>query len=415
MEEVKTYTFKNICSKIGSGATPKGGKDAYKGGNTALIRSQNVLDFSLSRDGLAYINEEQAQKLDNVSVSENDVLLNITGESVARVCLAPSWALPARVNQHVSIIRGKSDIVLNCYLLYYLQYKKSYLLSLSQGGATRNALTKKMIEDIEIPLPTISYQEKVISILSALDDKIELNRRINDNLEQQAQALFKAWFVDFEPFKDGKFVNSELRRIPEGWKILCADEIYNINIGKTPPRKESVWFSETEDANIKWISISDLANCGTFVGSSSEYLTPQAINKFNIIVVPSDTVLLSFKLTIGRIAIAKCSLTTNEAIARFYLPNPTYREFTYLTLKNYDYSKLGSTSSIATAVNSKIIKNMKILFPNTKDIEKFHNTVKPIFDTIKSKSDEIDRLCELRDTLLPRLMSGELSINTITE
>ena len=182
MEEVKTYTFKNICSKIGSGATPKGGKDAYKGGNTALIRSQNVLDFSLSRDGLAYINEEQAQKLDNVSVSENDVLLNITGDSVARVCLAPSWALPARVNQHVSIIRGKSDIVLNCYLLYYLQYKKSYLLSLSQGGATRNALTKKMIEDIEIPLPTISYQEKVISILSALDDKIELNRRINDNL-----------------------------------------------------------------------------------------------------------------------------------------------------------------------------------------------------------------------------------------
>ena len=386
-----------------------------EGGNTALIRSQNVLDFSLSRDGLAYINEEQAQKLDNVSVSENDVLLNITGDSVARVCLAPSWALPARVNQHVSIIRGKSDIVLNCYLLYYLQYKKSYLLSLSQGGATRNALTKKMIEDIEIPLPTISYQEKVISILSALDDKIELNRRINDNLEQQAQALSKAWFVDFEPFKDGKFVNSELGRIPEGWKILCADEIYNINIGKTPPRKESVWFSETEDANIKWISISDLANCGTFVGSSSEYLTPQAINKFNIIVVPSDTVLLSFKLTIGRIAIAKCSLTTNEAIARFYLPNPTYREFTYLTLKNYDYSKLGSTSSIATAVNSKIIKNMKILFPNTKDIEKFHNTVKPIFDTIKSKSDEIDRLCELRDTLLPRLMSGELSINTITE
>ena len=186
MEEVKTYTFKNICSKIGSGATPKGGKDTYRGGDIALIRSQNVLDFSLSKDGLAYINKEQAQKLDNVSVSENDVLLNITGDSVARACLAPNWAVPARVNQHVSIIRGKADIVLNHYLLYYLQYKKSYLLSLSQGGATRNALTKKMIEDIEISLPTISYQEKVISILSSLDDKIELNRRINDNLTQAA-------------------------------------------------------------------------------------------------------------------------------------------------------------------------------------------------------------------------------------
>ena len=239
------------------------------------------------------------------------------------------------------------------------------------------------------------------------------NKRRNDNLEQQAQALFKAWFVDFEPFKGGKFVDSELGRIPEGWEILCADEIYNINIGKTPPRKESIWFSKTENANIKWISISDLANCGTFVGNSSEYLTPQAINKFNIIIVPSDTVLLSFKLTIGRVAIAKCSLTTNEAIARFYLPNPTYREFTYLALKNYDYSKLGSTSSIAIAINSKIIKNMKMLFPNAKDMEKFHNTVKPIFDTIKSKSDEMERLCKLRDALLPRLMSGELKFNDL--
>uniref|UniRef100_UPI0035632D54 restriction endonuclease subunit S n=1 Tax=Bacteroides finegoldii TaxID=338188 RepID=UPI0035632D54 len=183
MEGIKTYIFKNICSKIGSGATPTGGKEAYKGGDTALIRSQNVLDFSLSRDGLAYINEEQAQKLDNVSIQKNDVLLNITGDSVARVCLAPNWVLPARVNQHVSIIRGKANMIHNHYLLYYLQYKKSYLLSLSQGGATRNALTKKMIEDIEIPLPSISYQEKVISILSSLDDKIELNRRINDNLK----------------------------------------------------------------------------------------------------------------------------------------------------------------------------------------------------------------------------------------
>ena len=315
----------------------------------------------------------------------------------------------------VLCFRANNNVDRN-YLYYLLSQEKffDYVMSGAKGCKMPRG-DKSQIMQWVVNLPSLEEQQHIASILSTLDKKIELNRRINDNLEQQAQALFKSWFVDFEPFKDGKFVDSELGKIPEGWEILCADEIYNINIGRTPPRKESIWFSETEDANIKWISISDLANCGTFVGSSSEYLTPQTINKFNIIIVPSDTVLLSFKLTIGRVAIAKCSLTTNEAIARFYLPNPTYREFTYLTLKNYDYSKLGSTSSIATAVNSKIIKNMKILFPNTKDIEKFHNTVKPIFDTIKSKSDEIDRLCELRNTLLPRLMSGELSINTITE
>lgn len=267
--------------------------------------------------------------------------------------------------------------------------------------------------DLEIELPSLKNQIKIACILSSLDDKIELNRRINENLEQQAQALFKSWFVDFEPFKDGKFVDSEFGMIPEGWKVLRADEVFNINIGKTPPRKESVWFSNYEDSNIKWVSISDMGNCGAFIGNSSEYLTEEAVNKFNIIIVPKKTVLLSFKLTVGRVAIAKEELTTNEAIARFYLPDFSYREFTYLTLKNYDYAKLGSTSSIATAVNSKIIKGMKILLPNDENIKMFNSITKPIFDLIESHSNEIDRLINLRDTLLPKLMSGELKINNL--
>jgi len=409
MEGIKTYIFKNICSKIGSGATPTGGKEAYKGGDTALIRSQNVLDFSLSRDGLAYINEEQAQKLDNVSIQKNDVLLNITGDSVARVCLAPNWVLPARVNQHVSIIRGKANMIHNHYLLYYLQYKKSYLLSLSQGGATRNALTKKMIEDIEIPLPSISYQEKVISILSSLDDKIELNRRINDNLEQQAQALFKSWFVDFEPFKDGKFVESELGMIPKGCRVGKAEDFYNINIGKTPPRKEQVWFSSNSSDYI-WVSISDLGSCGRFVFTSSEFLTHEAVKRHNIILVPKDTILLSFKLTIGRVRIAGTELTTNEAIARF-ITSDENREYTYFLLKGYNYEKLGSTSSIATAVNSKIIKAMVVLMPDKEILKAFSSLTKPYFDQILRNEQESIRLTILRDTLLPKLMSGELKIN----
>lgn len=182
MEEWKEYKLGDICTKIGSGATPKGGKEAYLGGNTSLIRSQNVLDFSFSWDGLAYINDEQAAKLNGVEIENGDVLLNITGDSVARACIVPESALPARVNQHVSIVRGDATIVLNDYILYFLQFKKPYLLSLSQGGATRNALTKGMIEDLPIPLPPLSKQAEIVHVLKSLDDKIELNRRINDNL-----------------------------------------------------------------------------------------------------------------------------------------------------------------------------------------------------------------------------------------
>lgn len=185
MEEWKIYKLGEITSKIGSGATPKGGRDSYLGGNISLIRSQNVQDFSFSKSGLAYINEMQAEKLNNVEVYEKDVLLNITGDSVARVCIVPNNVLPARVNQHVAIIRGNEKVDYR-YLLYYLQYIKPQLLSLSQGGATRNALTKKMIEELEIKMPSKGTQKEIVSILYTLDTKIALNRRINDNLKATA-------------------------------------------------------------------------------------------------------------------------------------------------------------------------------------------------------------------------------------
>ena len=182
MEECKKYKFNELCSKIGSGATPKGGKESYLGGEIALIRSQNIYDFNFSTGGLVYISDEQAKKLDNVTVAENDVLLNITGDSVARACIVPSNIIPARVNQHVAIIRGKNNIVLNDYLLYHLQYIKPYLLSISQCGATRNALTKKMIEELEVNLPCLNVQKCIVNLIKSLDQKIELNKRINDNL-----------------------------------------------------------------------------------------------------------------------------------------------------------------------------------------------------------------------------------------
>lgn len=181
-EEWKEYKLGDLCSKIGSGATPSGGKEAYKGGDFNLVRSQNVLDFSFSFDGLAKINDEQAQKLNNVELQENDVLINITGDSVARACIVPQLVLPGRVNQHVAIMRAKADVLDYRYLLYFLQHQKKQLLILASGGATRNALTKQMLEDYPIRLPALATQQRIAKILSTLDDKIELNNAINRNL-----------------------------------------------------------------------------------------------------------------------------------------------------------------------------------------------------------------------------------------
>ncbi|MBO5610534.1 MAG: restriction endonuclease subunit S [Eubacterium sp.] len=174
--------MKDICVKIGSGATPRGGKEAYIDSGISLIRSQNILDYVFSYEGLAHINDEQADRLNNVIVEKDDVLLNITGDSVARACIVDEGALPARVNQHVAIIRTDKKIAISSYILYFLQMSKPYLLQIAAGGATRNALTKGMLEDIELDVPSIQEQKRIVSLVDDIQKKIKRNKEINDNL-----------------------------------------------------------------------------------------------------------------------------------------------------------------------------------------------------------------------------------------
>lgn len=186
-----------VCTKIGSGATPRGGQESYKEEGISLIRSQNVLDLDFTLDGLAYIDQQQADDLANVEVQKQDVLINITGDSVARVCMVPDRVLPARVNQHVSILRADPSELNPQYLKYYLINKitKQALLNIANSGATRNALTKGQLESFPILLPPLPEQKAIAAILSSFDDKIELLRRQNKTLESITQLTFDKWFV----------------------------------------------------------------------------------------------------------------------------------------------------------------------------------------------------------------------------
>ena len=194
--------------------------------------------------------------------------------------------------------------------------------------------------------------------------------------------------------------------------ICRAEEYFDIAIGKTPPRKEHQWFT-TNPTDVTWVSISDMGNCGTYIRRSSEQLTKEAVEKFNIKIVPSNTILLSFKLTVGRIAITHGEMTTNEAIAHFKTDKTFINEYLYCYLKDFNYQTMGSTSSIATAVNSKIIKAMPFIIPTDDEISRFHAIAGSMFEQILSNQLENESLAEIRDTLLPKLMSGELDVSEI--
>lgn len=299
------------------------------------------------------------------------------------------------VNNHAHIL--KADYVhsrLICY--YFAQLDLNPYIT----GAVQPKLSQDSLNRIPLFLPTsINEREKIVSILSSLDDKIDLLHRENATLEQMAETLFRQWFV----------VEAK-----EEWEEKELREIVDISIGRTPPRKETKWFS-TNPSDVKWLSIKDMGAGDVFLFNTSEYLTKEAVETFSIPIIPKNTVVLSFKMTVGRVGITTEDMLSNEAIAHFKFTNktPITKEYLYLFLKSFKYDSLGSTSSIVTAINSAMIKQMQIIIPDEVIMKKFEEQTQYIFDKIYSNQKQIQTLIQTRDGLLPRLMSGEIKITEI--
>ena len=292
-------------------------------------------------------------------------------------------------------------------------------------GVNRNHL-----HEASVLMPPVTEQKEIASFLGALDDRITLLRETNATLEAIAQALFKSWFVDFDPVRakaEGRqpegmdattaalfpdsFKESELELVPKGWVVTSMADVSTVGIGKTPPRKEQHWFSE-DARDVRWVSIRDMGALGVYANQTSEFLTSEAVEKFNVRRVPDNTVLMSFKMTIGRVAITDGVMTTNEAIAHFRLDkgSPLSSEYIYLHMRQFDFSRLSSTSSIADAVNSKTVREIPILVPDIKVAAAFQEQISTIFARLKSNEQQTQTLTQLRDTLLPRLISGQLRL-----
>ena len=364
-----------------------------------LIR---LVDYNSSFKGdFVFIDEQAYEFLSKSKLYGKEIIISNVGVNVGTVFRCPKlkYKMSLAPNSIMVKFKGNDDF----YFHWLRGHVGQKMLKSIVTGSAQPKFNKTNFRQMLVPVPPITVQSRIAAILNSLDDKIELNNKINENLEQQAQAIFKSWFVDFEPWGGV---------CPEDWETDKAENFFDITIGKTPPRKEPWWFSENPN-DVVWVSISDMGNCGMFISDSSEYLTQESIDKFNVKVVPTNTVLLSFKLTVGRVAICDGEMCTNEAIAHFKSTRTEDVEYLYCYLKAFNYQTMGSTSSIATAVNSKIIKAMPVLMPSIEHLERFHDIVAPIFSEIKENQKQTKNLSLLRDTLLPKLMSGEIDVSEI--
>ena len=258
---------------------------------------------------------------------------------------------------------------------------------LSQGVAQDN-LSKDKLLSIKFCVPDLPVQRRIADILSAYDDLIENNRRRIAILEETARLAYRKWFGGTE----------------QSWvaKLGKVSDFFDISIGRTPPRKNEECFS-TESTDLKWLSIKDMRTSRVFALDTAEKLTKAGIEKTHIHVSPPGTIFLSFKLTVGEVVIAGDSMATNEAIAHFETDDRALRDYTYFYLSSFQYDKLGSTSAIARAINSDIVRKMDFVLPTRNVLESFEKDVAPMFDQIENLTRQNIALAAARDMLLPRL------------
>ena len=412
---MKQVKLKDITTKIGSGATPLGGKNSYKTTGIALIRSLNIFDLNFSYDELAYITDEQAKKLNNVTLEPDDVLLNITGASVARCCILPQNLLPARVNQHVSIVRINKELA-NPYFVQYLlvsPYYKQKLLAIAQGGATREALTKESIENFEITIPNSKkVQDQIAKVLSNYDDLIENNNKRIKILEEMTQKIYKEWFVDFKfpGHETATFKQTELGEIPSDWEVSNIEKYYNTSSGGTPSRKQLSYY---DNGKINWIKTGELKN--TFVIDTEEKITEEGIKNSSAKIFPVNTVVLAMYCGMGDISIMSKPMATNQACCVF-LPKYSYLEYPFSYLFFSNITKEMTNISFGAAqqnLSQEVIKAYNVKFPNKEIVQEFNKIIKPVFANIKNLLYKNKTLKQTRDLLLPHLISGEIDVENL--
>lgn len=355
-------------------------------------------------DGIAHVSEVDANRLSRHLTEIGDIIYARRGdiEKCAYVTtneekwLCGTGCLKIRCNNEVN-----SRFI--AYLLSTAECKK--WITGNAVGTTMLNLSKGILSNLPLLVPSHEDQRRIASILSSLDRKIELNNKINADLEEMAQAVFKNWFVDFEPFKDGKFVDSELGKIPEGWKVGRLTDIIKLMPGGTPKTSEPLYW---DNGTIPFFSPKDVN--GVYCFATEKHITETGLNKCSSNLYPKDTIFITCRGTVGKVCLAACDMAMNQSNYAIRAIDGYSQYYVFFLVKSVVERLIKkSNGAVFSAITSKDFDE-EILIPSQKAVEDFTNVIDGFFRRIFTIGTENSRLSLLRDTLLPRLMSGEIEV-----
>lgn len=414
MSEWKEYRLGEIAEIIPGYAFK--GKDFGSVG-TPIVKIGDITPPIVNTESCERIHESQLNGLERFRLTRGDFVLAMTGATIGKVGRYVSEET-AYLNQRVAKFNSKNGVSDKTFIYYLITSPSVNDEIVSRGlGSAQPNVSGRDIEDIAVMVPSLATQTAIAEILSSLDDKIELNNQINKNLEALAQALFKQWFVDFEfpdengqPYKSsgGEMVESELGMIPKGWRVGKLGEIVKTTSGGTPSRSKHEYYV---GGKIFWVKSKELNNSMIF--ETEEFINEEGLKNSSAKLLPAYSVLIAmYGATVGQFGLVTTEATCNQAICAV-MPNENVPfSFNYLFFQNYrkELSNL-AVGSAQQNISQELIKNTPLVIPPFHLMDKFHSLAKPMLLSIETNCREVKFLSDLRDTILPRLISGQLNLN----
>lgn len=414
--EWKQYRLGDLCHKITKGTTPTTLGFAFLDDGINFIKAEAItFEGTIDSSKFVFISEEANEKLKRSIIAENDILFSMAGMVLGKSAVVRKEHLPANTNQALAIIRINQDIALPRFVDYFMRQKSFFnYVNSSTGQSAQPNINLEEIGNLPINTPTLNIQNKIVSILQSIDDKIENNLATNHTLEEIARALFKEWFINFNyPNAEGNLKHSEFGEIPETWSINGIGEICYVQNGYAFKSKDFQEQGEVGIIKIKNISgnVVDIQNTD-FVEAS---VVSSLDKKFKI---ESGSLLIAMTGAevgkIGLVPLNEKNLWLNQRVGMFQEKIAFGNLFMYLLLSTDTYQTAIQNSALGSAqpnISASAIESIRAIIPPAELIEAFGKTVKPMFEKILDNLAENETLKNTRDSLLPKLMSGEIEVN----